>query len=159
MPDRDPDAVRAFVEKFGSALTDAGMARLPSRVFAALLADEDGRMTAAELADFLKASPASISGAVRYLAQVQLLHREREPGSRRDVYVIADDAWHDTLISSARIYGPIQAALATGVDVVGGAQSRAGARIALSVDFLEFLMEEMTGVAKRWEARVRDTTA
>ncbi|WP_278255892.1 hypothetical protein [Nocardioides convexus] len=37
-----------FVERLGGALTSAGLARLPSRVFAALLVDDDGRMTAAE---------------------------------------------------------------------------------------------------------------
>ena len=54
-----------FVERFGSALTAAGMQRLPSRVFAVLLADPDGRMTAAEIGEALSVSPASVSGAVR----------------------------------------------------------------------------------------------
>src|SRR5690349_24931008 len=84
-----------FVERFGSELTAAGMQRLPSRVFACLLADDDGRMTAAEIGEALSVSPASVSGAVRSLQQVRMIHREREPGSRRDVYVVADDAWHD----------------------------------------------------------------
>ena len=44
---RDDRAVAAYVERFGDTLTDAGMPRLASRVFAQLLADEDGRMTAA----------------------------------------------------------------------------------------------------------------
>ena len=72
---RSEDEVRAFVERLGSALTDAGMARLPARAFAAMLADEDGRMTSAELAEVLEVSPASVSGAVRYLSQVLFLHR------------------------------------------------------------------------------------
>ena len=46
------------MERFGSALTDSGMPRLPARVFAALLADDDGRMTATELADALGLPPA-----------------------------------------------------------------------------------------------------
>ena len=54
---RSDEEVRAFVERLGSALTDAGMARLPARAFAAMLADEDGRMTSAELADVLEVSP------------------------------------------------------------------------------------------------------
>jgi DNA-binding transcriptional regulator GbsR (MarR family) len=86
-----PSDTARFVERFGSALTAAGMARLPGRVFACLLADRDGRMTAAELGVELGVSPASVSGAVRYLQQVHLIHREREPGTRRDVYVVADD--------------------------------------------------------------------
>ena len=47
-----------FVERMGGALTDAGLPRLPSRVFAALLVDDDGRMTAAELGEAIGVSPA-----------------------------------------------------------------------------------------------------
>ena len=142
-----------FVERFGSALTAAGMQRLPSRVFAALLADEDGRMTAAELGEALSVSPASVSGAVRSLQQVGMIHREREPGTRRDVYVVADDAWHDVMLSTPRIYEPLTAALREGVEEVGGRGSGAGERLALSVDFLEFVTEEMQQLSARWDER------
>jgi hypothetical protein len=142
-----------FVERFGSALTGAGLQRLPARVFAALLADQDGRMTAAELGEALAVSPASISGAVRYLQQVQMIHREREPGSRRDVFVVADDAWHDLMINTPRTYAPLVAVLREGVSQVGGRGSAAGDRLALSVAFLEFLMDEMAGIATRWDKR------
>jgi hypothetical protein len=147
------DDVRGFVERLGSALTDAGMPRLPARVFAALLADDDGRMTSAELATALEVSPASVSSAVTYLARVHLLHREREPGTRRDVYVVRDDAWHDAMINSRLVYLPILAVIASGVTAVGGPATAAGARLALSVEFLEFLTEEMEQVGRRWDAR------
>ena len=90
------------------------MPRLPARVFAALLADDDGRMTAAELGEVLAVSPAAVSGAVRYLETMRMIHREREPGSRRDVLRRADDAWHDVMINSAAIYAPITASLRDG---------------------------------------------
>lgn len=149
---RDED-VHGFVERLGSTLTDAGMPRLPARAFAALLADDDGRMTSPELAEALDVSAASVSGAVKYLAQVHLLHREREAGTRRDVYVVRDDAWHDAMINSRLVYLPILAAIGSGVAAVGGRHTPAGARLALSVDFLEFLTEEMEQVGRRWEAR------
>ena len=142
-----------FVERFGSALTAAGMQRLPSRVFACLLADEDGRMTAAEIGEALAVSPASVSGAVRSLQQLRMIHREREPGSRRDVYVVADDAWHDVMMSSSATYAPLTQALREGVEQVGGAASGAGARLELSVAFLEFVTEEMQQLSERWDRR------
>ncbi len=55
------------VEHLGGALADAGMARLPARVFAALMATEGGRLTSSELATLLDVSPAGVSGAVRSL--------------------------------------------------------------------------------------------
>jgi predicted transcriptional regulator len=148
-----PTAQHRFVERFGSTLTEAGLQRLPSRVFAALLADEDGRMTAAEIGDVLSVSPASVSGAVRYLQQMRMIHREREQGTRRDVYVVADDAWHDMMLNTPRIYEPMTTVLRDGVDLVGGRTTSAGKRIALSVDFLQFVTEEMGSIAERWDKR------
>jgi DNA-binding transcriptional regulator GbsR (MarR family) len=151
--------VARFIEGLGSALTEAGFPRLPARVFAALLADEDGMMTASELADTLQVSPASISGAVRYLAQVHMLHREREPGSRRDVFVVRDDAWRDAMVNSRRTYDPILRVIAEGVQVLGGEETRAGSRLATSVDFLQFLSAEMEAIAGRWEEHRRSLTS
>ena len=147
-----------FVERFGSALTAAGMPRLPARVFACLLADDDGAMTAAELGEALEVSPASVSGAVRYLQQVRMIHRERQPGTRRDLYVVADDAWHDAVISAGQVYAPLRAVLAEGVAVVGGRRTTAGRRLALSAEFLDFLTAEFEGVAQRWEKRRAELT-
>jgi len=129
------------------------MQRLPSRVFAALLADDDGRMTAAELGEVLSVSPASVSGAVRSLQQMRMIHREREQGSRRDVYVVADDAWHDVMMNSANIYAPLTQSLREGIDQVGGRGTTAGDRLSLSVAFLEFVTEEMHQLSERWDKR------
>lgn len=142
-----------FVERLGSVLHAAGLPRLPSRVFAVLMADEDGTMTAAELAAALAVSPAAVSGAVRYLQQVRMIRRERERGSRRDTFVVMDDAWHDMMISHELAYLPIRDAMASGIPGVGGPGTAAGERLSISVDFLEFISAEMDGIAARWEAR------
>ena len=144
---------RRFIERFGSALTAAGMQRLPSRVFACLLADDDGRMTAAEIGDALSVSPASVSGAVRSLEQMRMIHRAREAGSRRDVFVVADDAWHDVMMNSSSTYAPLTQTLREGVADVGGQGTPAGDRLALSVHFLEFITEEMQQLSERWDKR------
>lgn len=39
----DEAAVSRFVERFAAQLCQAGMARMPARVFAALLSSEEGR--------------------------------------------------------------------------------------------------------------------
>ena len=147
-----PSAQHRFVERFGSALTEAGLQRLPARVFAALLAKDDGRMTAAELGEVLSVSPASVSGAVRYLQQMRMIHREREQGSRRDVFVVADDAWHDMMLNTPNIYDPLTTSLREGVAMVGPG-TQAGERLATSVAFLEFVTDEMGQLAQRWDKR------
>ena len=91
-----------------------------------------------------------MSGAVRYLTQVRMIRRERERGSRRDVYVVMDDAWHDVLMQRDQIYAPILTALLEARGALG-ADTRAGERMQLSVEFLEFVTREMGGIAERWD--------
>ena len=79
--ERNEQAVRPFIERFASVLVEAGVPPMPARVFSALLVTDSGRLTAAELTELLGASPAGISGAVRYLEQVGMIGRQREPGS------------------------------------------------------------------------------
>ena len=150
----DPTERERFVERMAGALTDAGLPRLPSRVFAALLVDDDGRMTAAELADALGVSPAGISGAVNYLSRVGMLRRERERGSRRDVYVVDDDAWHEAMIREDQAYRPMLAALDSAVETVGDSDP-AYRRLCVTREFLRFVSDEMRGISARWEERRR----
>jgi DNA-binding transcriptional regulator GbsR (MarR family) len=150
---RNAAAVSRFVESFASAFVDAGVPRMPSRAFAAILASDAGRLTAAELAERLQASPAAISGAVRYLIQVGLIVRRRDPGSRRDVYAVGDDAWYEAIVRRERLLDVWARAVSEGVEALGP-ETPAGARLAETLAFFEFLKAEMPALLERWrEAR------
>ena len=137
------------VEQLGAALAEAGLPSLPSRIFAALLIDDDGRMTSAELTEVLGVSPASISGGVKYLAHLQMLRRERERGSRREVYVVDDDAWHGLMMRRDHLSAPILRALQSAVDD-RGPDAPAYRRLMLTAEFLRFVDAEMVALADRW---------
>jgi DNA-binding transcriptional regulator GbsR (MarR family) len=149
---RDPQAVARFIERFASALVDAGMARMPARVFVALLASDAGRMSSSELAELLGVSPAAISGAVRYLTQVNLASREREPGSRRDYYRVHEDTWYNSALYREQMLTRWKSSATEGVEALGRA-TPAGARIARSLAFFEFLQGELPAILERWQQR------
>jgi DNA-binding transcriptional regulator GbsR (MarR family) len=146
------DAHHDAVERVGSALTAAGLARLPARVFAALLVDDDGRMTSAELGEALAISPAAVSGAVKVLEQLGWSRREKERGTRRDVYVVDDDAWRRALLQGDHTYAAIESALAAAAE---DASPGAHERLELSQAFLAFVRSELAAMAGRWEERKR----
>ncbi|WP_255949027.1 GbsR/MarR family transcriptional regulator [Streptomyces odontomachi] len=148
-PPADPQAVSRFVEAFASQLVEGGMPRMPARVFAGLLASEDGVLTSAELSERLQVSPAAISGAVRYLATAMMVSREREPGSRRERYRVHRDQWYEMLTNREGMLRRWEATLQKGIDTVGP-DSRPGQRIAETLEFLLFLHEEFTTVMDRW---------
>jgi DNA-binding transcriptional regulator GbsR (MarR family) len=147
--ERDPESVSRFVEHFAAQLVQAGMPRMPSRVFAALLASDTGTLTSAELGEQLKISPAAVSGAVRYLAQVHMVSREREPGSRRERYRVHSDQWYEVLTSREAIIKRWEDALREGVASLG-ADTPAGARLAETLAFFEFIERDVAGLLERW---------
>jgi predicted transcriptional regulator len=146
---RDEEAVRRFIENFAMHMADAGMPRMASRVFLAVLCSEHGRLTAPELAETLSVSPAAVSGALRYLGQVGLLFREREPGSRKDHYKVGHDVWYEVFAHRDDLLAQWETNFTDGIDAVGG-DSVAGKRLAESRDFFAFLRKEMTGLLQRW---------
>ena len=153
---RDPAAVREFIERFTGQLTQAGFPRTPARIFVALLTSDSSRLTAAELGDLLRASPASVSGGVRYLIQVGLVVAEGEPGSRRQHYRMPEDVWQDIVRLRDRQFARWVTELRDGVEVLG-AGSPAGTRMANTVRYFEFISAEMAGLLARWDARAVPT--
>ncbi|MET8801283.1 MarR family transcriptional regulator [Streptomyces sp. NPDC004546] len=148
-PERDPQSVSRFVEHFAAQLVEAGVPRMPARVFAALLASDTGTLTSAELGEQLQISPAAVSGAVRYLAQVHLVSREREPGSRRERYRVHSDQWYEALTNREAIIKRWEEALREGVSSLG-ADTPAGRRLAETLDFFEFVEKDVAQMMERW---------
>ncbi|MFC0432189.1 GbsR/MarR family transcriptional regulator [Kutzneria buriramensis] len=152
MTERDDEAVSKFIERFALMLAEAGIPRMPARVFVGLLASESGQLTAGELAEQLSVSPAAISGAVRYLTQVHLVVREREPGEKRDHYRVRGSSWYESAADRERLLVLWSEALTEGVAAVGE-DSEAGARLRESVEFFDFLRVEIPLVLDRWRSR------
>jgi hypothetical protein len=100
----------------------------------------------------LRVSPAAISGAVRYLIQVNLASREREPGSRRDYYRVHEDVWYDSALHREQMLTRWKASATEGIEALGR-DTPAGARIARSLAFFEFLQAEMPEILERWRRR------
>ncbi|MFD0149198.1 GbsR/MarR family transcriptional regulator [Streptomyces sp. NPDC055721] len=148
----DEGAVSRFVERFAAEMTAAGMQRMASRVFAALLASETASMTSAELAEQLRISPAAVSGAIGYLTQVGMVSRERDPGTRRDRYVLHNELWYETFTRRDQVLVRWEKVLDEGAEILGR-DSAAGRRTAETAEFFAFLHGEMAGIMGRWRAR------
>lgn len=148
--DRQDDTLLHVVERLALLFTEAGMQRMPARVFAYVLAEDADRYTAGELAAGLQVSPAAISGAVRYLVQTGLLDKGREPGARSDHYLIYDDdvwsaiyfqrlpmlrRWEEIVADSARQLGM---------------DTRGGRRLRETQAFFRFLVKEFADLENRW---------
>ncbi len=153
-PDRDQ--MLRLVERLAILLADAGMARMPARVFAYALLDDADRYSTSELAEALRVSPAAISAALRDLVQAGLLDRHREPGERTDTYVLRDgDFWTEIFLKREGLLQSFERLAAEGIALLGRDRP-GGRRMAETQDFFAFLRTEFPTLITRWRAHRRE---
>jgi DNA-binding transcriptional regulator GbsR (MarR family) len=145
---RDCATVRGVVERLAASMIQAGLAAMPARVLACLLADDTGGMTATELVERLQVSAGSVSKAVRYLEQqLGWVHRER--GARRERYLVHDDVWYRAWKRAAQACAAWVDATRRGAELLG-ATTPAGARLAETSQFLELVALDAHRSADHW---------
>ena len=128
----------------------AGMPRMSARVLAHLLTLDDGRATSSELSQSLQASPAAVSGAVRYLEQLTLVRRTRERGSRRDHFVLDRGMWAGYMVRGLEVLDLWSSVLRSGAEAVGQ-RSPAGSQLAEDAELFTYLGAELKDAMRRWQ--------
>lgn len=146
------DALLHVVEHLALLLAEVGMPRMPARVFAYVLADEEDHYTARELAEGMRVSPAAISGAVRQLVQMGLLARRRLPGARSDHYEIDDhDVWASITLQRLPLLERWEAMVAVAADALPEG-SRGRRRLRETQAYYHFMINQMPQIVERWRA-------
>ncbi|MCK2221851.1 MarR family transcriptional regulator [Actinomadura sp. ATCC 31491] len=155
----DEGAIADFRERFAQIMVESGMPRMAARVYAALLVTDSGRLTAAELAEHLGVGAPAISGAVKYLVQVRLVERGREPGTRHDFCRVHEHTWSHFISQSDPMLVRVRDGADEGTALLG-LDSPAGRRLAETSRFFAFIREEIEQSMAKWrrlqEAEGRD---
>jgi uncharacterized protein YxjI/DNA-binding transcriptional regulator GbsR (MarR family) len=138
-----------YIERFAALLMAAGFPPMPARVFVALTV-ADARMSASELADQLRVSPAAVSGGVRYLMQLGMVDRERVPGSRRDYYRMTGTVWQDMMRIRNRVMHRWVELLREGIGMLKPDSPAAG-KMTEQAAFIEFASDQVADIIARWE--------
>ncbi|MFE0027732.1 helix-turn-helix domain-containing protein [Amycolatopsis sp. NPDC059021] len=145
----DPQAAAAFVAEFTAALIEIGLPRTAAGVLAWLFASETGSGTAAELAQRLQVSAATISHAVGLLDKYALIRRGRDGEGRRHRYFLDDDAGFRAAVVGVRANQRLADTALRGADTFGG-DTVAGARLATTGRLLEQLGNDLIRSAKQY---------
>jgi predicted transcriptional regulator len=143
------ELLRDYAERVAALLNGAGFPRMPARVLMALTVSETG-LTAAELAERLDVSAGAISGAVRYLQTVTMVHRVSQPRSRQGVYEL-HHAWYSASMAQTRIYDAMISISADVVELAGGPDSAVGGRLDELVSFYRFLRRRVPELLTEWD--------
>jgi DNA-binding transcriptional ArsR family regulator len=147
---RDPQAVQDLTESFATLLEQQGMPRMAARVLACLYVTDAGTLTAADLVERLRVSPASISQTVAFLEQQGLVKRERAPGGRRERYVVDDGLWVRSTFAAVQMNDVLATASQRAAEILGAA-TPAGARFGVAAEFLDLVGTTLRQVMDKWE--------
>jgi predicted transcriptional regulator len=151
-------STEASAELLAGAATELahqGFPAMAARVIMALTASEDGRLTAEELATRLTASPAAISGAVRYLGTLGFIRAGTLPGSRRHVYTLPHSPWYTATLTRPGLYRNLTELLTSAAGRMGEG-SAARHRIEEMVDFFRFFERRMPELLEEWHQQRQD---
>lgn len=141
----------AFRERFAQIMIESGMPRMAARVYAALVVEDSGTLAPADLAERLGVVPSAVSGAVKYLVQVRLVERGRDPGTRRDFCRIREHTWSHFISQSDPVFVRLQSGADEGIEVLG-ADTPAGRRLDETRRFFAFMREEIRQAMVKWQS-------
>jgi hypothetical protein len=142
---RDSAALAAYEDSLTTVLMASGLNRMGARVLASLFLTDAGSLTAAELAQRLRVSPASISKAIAFLESQSLVRRERNE-RRRDRYVVDDELFYQATIASARANDELVKVARDGGALLGP-ESPSAVRLENVARFLDFISETIVRAA------------
>lgn len=131
--------MQEFQEALTTVLMTSGLPKMMARVMGCLYT-ADNSLTASDLAQRLQVSPASVSKAVTFLADLDLIRRESD--GRRERYVIDNDLWYQSMLRSVRDNDRFSETARQGAAVLGR-DTPAGNRLENAARFLDFVSESL----------------
>ncbi|MCP2258382.1 hypothetical protein LX15_002076 [Streptoalloteichus tenebrarius] len=155
---REPelDELRAWAEQVATYFMRlSGWPPITGRALGWLMVCEPREQSAANIAEAIRASRASLTGTLRMLTLSKLVQAVTRPGERTTYYRIADDAW-------ATVLRQRFAGLAEFLDITrrGRAMFPEGspraARVLAAEDVFRWLVEEVEPMFERWDAEHRE---
>ncbi len=157
--DSGKEGIDAFVSHFGALMSASGMPGLSGHVFALLLATPQAQLTARQIGEALHISPAAVSGATKYLAEVGFTRRLRRPGSRQVVHAVVSENWYETLLVRNNVVEASRALFMEGSRAAGGTRTAAGRRLWLNAKLFECLGAAVSETLEKWHAEREELLA
>jgi DNA-binding transcriptional regulator GbsR (MarR family) len=146
----DPEAVATYVEEAARYFEDAGLPRIAGRLIGVLMVAEPREQSAADLAQRLHASRASISTMGRLLISFGIVERWTVPGQRREYLRLRDDAWPTVLMEKTRWISELRRLGERGLQLYGETDGPARESLGELVDLMKFFEREWPPLLERW---------
>jgi predicted transcriptional regulator len=123
----DRDALLAWVERVATFFAERyGLPPITGRILGWLLVCDPSEQSAADIADSIGASRASLTTNLRILTASGLVHRLTRSGGRTAYYRVDDDAWEKVIRQRVESMMAFEKIAEQGLNLLGPATPRAG---------------------------------
>ncbi|MDQ0380331.1 GbsR/MarR family transcriptional regulator [Amycolatopsis thermophila] len=115
------DEVLRWVERVATfCVEEWALPPITGRILGLLMICDPPERSAGQIAETIKASRASLTSNMRFLAAIGLVRKVRVPGDRTTYYRIEDDAWHRVIQRKLDSLGAFDGIADEGVKLAGG---------------------------------------
>jgi predicted transcriptional regulator len=141
-----------FTEEAGNMFDQWSLPRMAGRVWGLLIVAEDPHLSAADLAERLGTSAASISSSTRYLLQNNLVERVRVPGERREFFAFNPASLRSIYLRRIAAVGDMHRMAERALTAFEN-RPVPHERLQEMHDFYEWLELELAAVLRRWDGQ------
>ena len=145
------DALHDYVEEFALIFEATGTPRIAGRILGWLMVCDPPEQSAADLAQALQASKASISTMTRVLTQGMLIERVPKRGSRTDYFRIRPGAWTELTAKRLMALSAYRVLAEKGLKLMETAPPQQKKRLEEMRDLFGFFEVELKGLLERLE--------
>jgi DNA-binding transcriptional regulator GbsR (MarR family) len=150
-----PEDVRAkrvaMVDRLALTLEGSGFPKAMAKVYAALMMAEGEGLSTSELMEEVHTSKASITSAMQFLTNVDLVERYSVRGSREAHYRVLKGRWGPIMERKLGGIASIRQTTEEALQIAGTKAARE--RLEEMRDVYAFYEREIAGIVKRWNER------
>ncbi len=121
----DQDEVLRWIERVADfCVEEWALPPITGRILGLLMICDPPERSAGQIAETIRASRASLTSNMRFLAAIGLVRKVRVPGDRTAYYRIEDDAWHKVIQRKLDSLGAFGEIADEGTKLAGGSGPR-----------------------------------
>ena len=139
-----------YLEKMGIYFEREGFPRMAGRIFALLLTDPGGQLSASDIVAKIHVSRGSVSTMTRFLIERGLVEKTGSPGKREDLFRLKPDALSAMFAQRVSAVQEFRELLQTGLRMTDP-KSPNSRYMAEMADFYNWMESRMPELWKEWE--------
>jgi len=142
--------MKRFIEEYGIVFEQGGLTRMAGKIYGWLLICDPEKQTAADIAEMIDASIASVSTNLRNLLQFRMIEKTGVPGERASYYKISYNSWHTIMSNKLYLMEKMEKLAKQGLELITDKPEDIKKRLIISSYFYKYLNAEFKKILENF---------